>query len=216
MRSPSSLRDVSAITLTIVALLLLGSRVDAQARDAHPATSASPVSRTASRVAGAEGTTAMDSSARAADRKAQRKLDYVPAARFAEARRRTASAKSQGSPVHVAADQSTSYALVVRTDTSRVEQHARWDDVIVVQAGRGVVQFGERAEGRELLAAGEYRGGTLTKAYRLELGPGDVVRIPAGVPHAFWPVRSTDGASSAPFEYLIVKVRRGERTLTPP
>lgn len=140
----------------------------------------------------------------------RRKLDFVPAARFEEARRRAVRAGSQGSPVHVAADQETSYVMAVRTDSSEVEQHARWDDIIVVRSGRGGVSFGERAIGRRTLAPGEFRGGRLAGAWQLHLAPGDVARIPAGVPHLFW------RSSAEPFEYLVIKVRRGDRPITPP
>ncbi len=140
---------------------------------------------------------------------ARRKLDFVPAARFAEARARATKAGSQGSPVHVSADKQTSYTMIVRTDTSDVEQHARWDDFVIVQSGRGGVSFGTRAEGRRMLAAGEYRGGRLEGVHHLRLGPGDVVRIPAGVPHAFWP------EGGAPFEYMVIKVRHADRPIAP-
>ena len=147
-------------------------------------------------------------SARAIE-KERRKLDFVPAARFDEARRRAARSQSQGAPVHVAADRSTGYTLAVRSDTSEVEQHARWDDLVIVRSGTGVVSFGERTEGRRMIAAGEYRGGRLVGAYELSVAPGDMIRIPAGVPHAFWP------AAGSVMEYVVVKVRRGELPLVP-
>lgn len=161
-------------------------------------------------------TASAHATAAAARAAAGRKVDYIPAVRFAEARRRAARARTQGAPVHVAADEETSYLIVVRTDTSEVEQHARWDDLVLVESGHGVVRFGARSAGRRRIAAGEYRGGQLVEAHELHLGPGDVARVPAGVPHAFWPEAAGVAGAVAPFEYRIVKIRRGDRPLTPP
>ena len=86
---------------------------------------------------------------------------------------------------------------------------ARWDDLVVVRAGKGAIEFGERADGLEKRAPGEWRGGRLEPVHRLVVGPGDVVRIPAAVPHRF------EVGSAEPLEYLLVKQRRKELPLQP-
>jgi mannose-6-phosphate isomerase-like protein (cupin superfamily) len=55
--------------------------------------------------------------------------------------------------------------------------------------------------------AGEHRGGTVIKPAQFILSPGNIVRIPAGVPHSFVV------EPGAPLEYLLIKVRRGSLPL---
>ena len=130
------------------------------------------------------------------------KIDYVPAYRFDQIRGFAKAMGTVGGTVAVAWDQQTSYMLVRRTDESEVEEHSRWDDVLLVRAGAGAIVFGPRARGARLLAPGELRGGALTARESRVLRVGDMARIPAGVPHAFVP------SGTEPWELLIVKVRR--------
>ena len=84
--------------------------------------------------------------------------------------------------------------LVLRRDTSgRPEVHERVADIFVIQAGGATVVSGGRVEGARLMEPGEWNGGRIvpdtgvTSATRpisrRATGPGDVVVIPAGVPH---------------------------------
>lgn len=109
-----------------------------------------------------------------------------------------------GMTVLTAADEQTTYVVVRRKTSSQPEWHARWDDIVVFRAGTGVVVFGDSLVGSTLRAPGERRGGTFTKNFQIVVKPGDVVRIPAAVPHAFV-VSGTDA-----LEYLVIKVRRQE------
>jgi mannose-6-phosphate isomerase-like protein (cupin superfamily) len=137
-----------------------------------------------------------------------RRIDYIPAERFAEARARVANTRSVGTSVFVAPDQQTAYMVVRRTVASEVEEHSRWDDLVVVQGGRGAIDLGRGAtKGARFVAPGELRGGELLRPGRVELRPGDVVRIPAGVPHSFVPL------SQEPWELLLIKVRRPSKPL---
>lgn len=109
-----------------------------------------------------------------------------------------------GMTVLTSADEQTTYVVVRRKTSSQPEWHARWDDIVIFRAGTGVVVFGDSLIGSTLRAPGERRGGTFTKNYQIVVKPGDVVRIPAAVPHAF----IVNG--SEPLEYLVIKVRRQE------
>ena len=60
------------------------------------------------------------------------------------------------------------------------------------------------------MSLGELRGGTIVVPSRLELRPGDIARIPAGVPHAFVP----NGPDA--WEFLLIKVRRPNKPLKQP
>lgn len=137
-----------------------------------------------------------------------RRIDYIPAERFADARARVARTRSVGTSVFVAPDQQTAYLVVRRTVPSEVEEHSRWDDLVVVQGGRGAIDIGRGATtGARFVAPGELRGGALLRPGRVELRPGDVVRLPAGVPHSFVPL------GEEPWELLLIKVRRPSKPL---
>ena len=111
------------------------------------------------------------------------------------------------SVVFTAPDGQTSYMMVLRTKASDVEEHSRWDDLIIVRSGKGSVEIGPKTNGARVLAPGELRGGTITAPSRLELRTGDIARIPAGVPHSFIP------DEAEPWEFLLLKVRRPTKPL---
>jgi hypothetical protein len=71
---------------------------------------------------------------------------------------------------------------------------------MIVQSGYEFVDYSARIKGGARYGRGEWRGGTLTPGpTSLDLSPGVVVRIPAGVPHVIRPL----GAS--PLVYLVLK-----------
>lgn len=143
----------------------------------------------------------------AAARRAPPSVDYVPASSFDRIREYAARTRTFGGTVAIARDQQTAYMLVRRTAESEVEEHSRWDDVLIVRSGSGAVLFGAAARGARVVAPGELRGGTLTDRASRVVRVGDVLRIPAGVPHAFLP------ADGQPWELMIVKVRRPSKPL---
>jgi mannose-6-phosphate isomerase-like protein (cupin superfamily) len=74
--------------------------------------------------------------------------------------------------------------LVARRDkTGEVEVHARMADQFVVQAGKATAIVGGTLKGDRETAPGERRGGEITGGTRYDLAPGDVLWIPAGLPH---------------------------------
>jgi glc operon protein GlcG len=86
-----------------------------------------------------------------------------------------------------------------RTAPGEVEFHERVVDVMHVVKGRAtVVTGGEMVDAREV-APGELRAPGVTGGLAHELGEGDVLAIPNGVPHQFVDV-------SDPFLYFVVKV----------
>ena len=138
------------------------------------------------------------------------RLDYVPAGRYEDIRNYVVHARVQGATLFNSPDNQTSYMFVRRTVASEAEEHSRWDDLIIVQAGEGEVEVGPKTKGARFMAAGELRGGTITAPSRLSLRAGDVARIPAGVPHAFAPT------GTVPWEFLLIKVRRANKPLKRP
>ncbi len=66
------------------------------------------------------------------------------------------------------------------------EQHDRIVDVVFVQSGEGTLQLGGTlADKKATGAAGEFVGSRLDGGTRHPLAAGDVIHIPATVPHAF-------------------------------
>jgi mannose-6-phosphate isomerase-like protein (cupin superfamily) len=138
------------------------------------------------------------------------KVDYVPQGRYDELRNFVVRMHGTGGTLFNSPDGQTNYMLVLRTKPSDVEEHSRWDDVIIVRSGSGTVEVGPRTTGARFMGAGELRGGTIIAPSRLELRPGDLARIPAGIPHAFTP------NAAEPWEFLIVKIRRPNKPLKRP
>jgi uncharacterized protein GlcG (DUF336 family) len=87
-----------------------------------------------------------------------------------------------------------------RTAAGMAEIHARDTDVIYVTGGSATfVTGGSVVDGRNA-AENEVRGSSIRGGETRTLVPGDVVVVPAGVPHWFQRV-------TAPFTYYVVKVR---------
>jgi mannose-6-phosphate isomerase-like protein (cupin superfamily) len=103
--------------------------------------------------------------------------------------------------------------FLLRRDTSgRPEVHEYVDEVFMVQAGRAVVVSGGRVEGAGLMEPGEWNGGRIVpdtagaggqgrRVVRRPAGSGDVVVIPAGVPH------QVEVAAGESVTYLVFKAR---------
>lgn len=90
--------------------------------------------------------------------------------------------------------------LIARRDrTGEAEVHANFADHFVVQKGSATVLVGGTIRGDRETAPGERRGGVITGATAYAVGPGDVVWIPAGLPHQVVVPAGGD------FTYLISK-----------
>lgn len=93
--------------------------------------------------------------------------------------------------------------LIVRRDgPGEVEVHAKLADFFVVQTGHAEVIVGGSLSGQRDTGPGEQRGGMISGGTRYALGPGDVLWIPAGLPHQ---VIAPKGGS---FQYVVAKVAK--------
>jgi mannose-6-phosphate isomerase-like protein (cupin superfamily) len=89
--------------------------------------------------------------------------------------------------------------LAARRDRpGEVELHSHLNDQFVVQAGHATARVGGAVAGNRQIAPGEFRGGTITGGREYQLGPGDILWIPAGAPHQVTPKGGT-------FRYLAFK-----------
>jgi len=110
--------------------------------------------------------------------------------------------KTTGETVLMSSDEKTFYIFVHRTESSRPEVHARWDDLVIVKSGTGAIEMGDSLVGSELRAAGERIGGKFHRSYQIVVHAGDMVWIPAVVPHAIIV------SGKEPLDYLVIKQRR--------
>ena len=83
----------------------------------------------------------------------------------------------------VAADPSATTLIIRRDKTGEVEVHTLLNDIFVVESGHATVLVGGQVKGNHELELSEWRGGGIVGGERHELAAGDLLLIPAGVPH---------------------------------
>lgn len=92
------------------------------------------------------------------------------------------------------------FRLIYRDADGFPEQHDQIVDVVFVQSGEGVLQLGGTMIGKKAGGgSGEFLGTRLDGGERHPLGAGDVIHIPATVPHAFLVSKGKH------FTYVLVK-----------
>lgn len=92
------------------------------------------------------------------------------------------------------------YLAIRRDQTGEVEVHAGLDDLMMIESGSATLLVGGTVSGGRQTAPGEQRGGSIDGGATQPLAPGDVMVIPAGVPHQ---VVVPPGGSVT---YVVVKI----------
>jgi hypothetical protein len=78
------------------------------------------------------------------------------------------------------------FRLLYRDADGLPEQHDKIVDVVMVHSGEGALMLGGTMSGKKGSATtGEYLGSALTGGELHPLAAGDIVHIPAGIPHSF-------------------------------
>lgn len=77
------------------------------------------------------------------------------------------------------------FRMLYRDADGNPEQHDAIVDIVYVQSGGGTLVMGGTMAGRRATTAGEWVGTRLDGGDRHPLTPGDIVHIPAGIPHSF-------------------------------
>jgi mannose-6-phosphate isomerase-like protein (cupin superfamily) len=77
------------------------------------------------------------------------------------------------------------FRMLYRDADGNPEQHDAIIDIVYVQSGEGALALGGTMAGRRGTNPGEWVGTRLDGADRHPLAAGDIVHIPAGVPHSF-------------------------------
>jgi quercetin dioxygenase-like cupin family protein len=74
---------------------------------------------------------------------------------------------------------------VHREGDGEVEIHQGWHDVMFIQTGEGELLIGGTVVNPRTTRPGEIRGTTITGGEKKAVSPGDIVRVPANLPHQF-------------------------------
>lgn len=80
------------------------------------------------------------------------------------------------------------------------ELHEKQTDIAVVQSGEATLVVGGEMVDRKASGPGEYRGTSIKNGTSKQLSAGDVVHIPAGMPHQFFV------PAGKQITYFVVKV----------
>jgi mannose-6-phosphate isomerase-like protein (cupin superfamily) len=80
-------------------------------------------------------------------------------------------------------DPGSNVYIVRRDKTGEAEVHMALNDIFVVKSGHAKITVGGQIAGNHETAPTEWRGGEITGGTDYSLGPGDVLFIPAGLPH---------------------------------
>jgi mannose-6-phosphate isomerase-like protein (cupin superfamily) len=80
---------------------------------------------------------------------------------------------------------SHSASLWRRAKSGEAELHKTKVDLIVIEQGSATLVYGGTIPDARATAPNELRGKSILHGQSRKLGPGDIVRIPAGTPHQF-------------------------------
>ena len=99
------------------------------------------------------------------------------------------------------------FRMLYRDADGNPEQHDAIIDIVMVQSGEGTLVLGGTMAGAKKTGPGELVGTRLDGGERHALGPGDVVHIPAGVPHSFLVAKGKH------FTYVLLKIPDSSHSL---
>ena len=91
--------------------------------------------------------------------------------------------------------------MAYRTATGSSEIHQHEADIFFIQEGDAIIITGGKMTGGHLTKPGELRGTSIEGGEKRPLKTGDIIHIPAGVPHQ---ILVTPGK---PIAYFVVKVK---------
>jgi mannose-6-phosphate isomerase-like protein (cupin superfamily) len=91
--------------------------------------------------------------------------------------------------------------LIIRRDKDgEVEVHKMMNDIIMIKKGHAKILVGGEVRGNHETKPTEWRGGEISGATSYDLAPGDLLFIPAGIPHKVLV------APKATITYVTVKI----------
>ena len=94
------------------------------------------------------------------------------------------------------------FMVARREESGEPEVHMNWSDVHIPQDGEATIVWGGKVEGGHETQPGEIRGGKIVGGTSQKVRVGDVVVIPAGMPH------QTVVEKGKPVTVMIMKVEK--------
>ena len=92
------------------------------------------------------------------------------------------------------------FRMLYRDADGNPEQHDAIVDIVMIESGEGTLVLGGTMAGRRATSPGEWLGTKLDGGERHPVGAGDIVHIPAGIPHSFLV------ASGNHITYVLLKI----------
>ena len=92
--------------------------------------------------------------------------------------------------------------IIHRDANGQAELHKTQADVMVIQTGHATIETGGVVADGKDTAPNEVRGTAIKGGVKHEVGPGDIINVPAGVPHQFFVAPGTA------ITYFVVKVTK--------
>jgi mannose-6-phosphate isomerase-like protein (cupin superfamily) len=83
----------------------------------------------------------------------------------------------------LATEGNRTYMVAHREGSGLAEWHEKQADIMVISAGEVTMVYGGTMVDAKETAAGEKRGPSISGGTEVKLGPGDMLQIPAQVPH---------------------------------
>jgi uncharacterized RmlC-like cupin family protein len=83
----------------------------------------------------------------------------------------------------IATEGNRTFMVAHREGSGQAEWHEKQADVIMISSGEVTMVYGGTIPDGKTTAPGEMRGAAITGGTEVQLGPGDVLHIPAQVPH---------------------------------
>jgi len=83
----------------------------------------------------------------------------------------------------IATEGNRTFMVAHREGSGQAEWHEKQADIMVISSGEVTMVYGGTIPDAKTTAAGEMRGASITGGTQVKLGAGDVLHIPAKVPH---------------------------------
>ena len=83
----------------------------------------------------------------------------------------------------IATEGNRTFMVAHREGSGLAEWHEKQADIMMISSGEVTMVYGGTMPDAKTTAAGEMRGASITGGTQVKLGPGDVLHIPAKVPH---------------------------------
>ena len=93
------------------------------------------------------------------------------------------SLKPGETPPNLADGPTFKLSLRMRNKPGKVETHSQWNDEIIIQSGQVLLRYGGKSVNAKQTTAGETIGESMDGGQSVLMSPGDIVIIPAGMPH---------------------------------